>query len=76
MEKHSLNIIGIFSQIHILNWVTKTKTDTLFSKTSVEKIGYVHSEFKFALDVLKDIHQTRYFIYQLGWTIARFLIEN
>jgi tetratricopeptide (TPR) repeat protein len=25
----------------------------LFSKTSVEKIGYVHSEFKFALDVLK-----------------------
>jgi TIR domain len=25
----------------------------LFSKTSVEKIGYVQSEFKFALDVLK-----------------------
>jgi hypothetical protein len=25
----------------------------LFSKTSVEKIGYVQSEFKFALEVLK-----------------------
>lgn len=33
----------------------------LFSKTSVEKIGYVQSEFKFALDVLKKYSPNKIF---------------
>jgi hypothetical protein len=33
----------------------------LFSKTSVQKIGYVQSEFKFALDVLKSYPPNKIF---------------
>jgi tetratricopeptide (TPR) repeat protein len=61
LDEHNL-LPGQNRRDEIENAISKSRYFIpLFSKTSVEKIGYVQSEFKFALDVLKSYPPNKIF---------------